>query len=77
MPRWNEKACRVSIFRRLGADLQEKHEYLRSLGVKHITSSRNGARFEEEMRSFLEKESLESASRKQTVPQTLAKRMQK
>ena len=55
--------------------MQEKHEYLRSLGVKHITSSRNGARFEEEMRSFLEKESLESESRKQSFLKTLSKKI--
>ena len=43
----------VPVCRDLG---QAKHEYLRSIGVKHITSSRSGARFEEEMRSFLDKE---------------------
>ncbi|CAJ1350508.1 unnamed protein product, partial [Effrenium voratum] len=39
------------VFATAGAD--EKHEFLRSLGVKYITSSRNGAKFEEDMKSFL------------------------
>lgn len=34
-----------------GAD--EKHQFLRSMGVKYITSSRNGAKFEEDMKAFL------------------------
>lgn len=61
------------------AGAEEKHEYLRSIGVKHITSSRNGARFEEEMRSFLEKEGLEgvdvvlnSLSHDDYIPRSLA-----
>lgn len=61
------------------AGAEEKHEYLRSLGVKHITSSRNGARFEEEMRSFLEKDGLEgvdvvlnSLSHDDYIPRSLA-----
>ncbi|CAK0873388.1 unnamed protein product, partial [Prorocentrum cordatum] len=36
------------------AGAEEKHEYLRSLGVKHITSSRDGKRFEADMRGFLD-----------------------
>ena len=58
---------------------KEKHEYLRSLGVKHLTSSRNGARFEEEMRSFLEQEGAEgvdvvlnSLSHDDYIPRSLA-----
>ena len=34
-----------------GAD--EKHQFLRSMGVKYITSSRNGAKFEDDMKAFL------------------------
>ncbi|CAJ1440834.1 unnamed protein product, partial [Effrenium voratum] len=41
----------AEVFATAGAD--EKHEFLRSLGVKYITSSRNGAKFEEDMKSFL------------------------
>ncbi|CAK9056190.1 Phenolphthiocerol/phthiocerol polyketide synthase subunit C ((Phenol)carboxyphthiodiolenone synthase subunit C) (Beta-ketoacyl-acyl-carrier-protein synthase I) (Phthiocerol synthesis polyketide synthase type I PpsC) [Durusdinium trenchii] len=35
------------------AGAEEKHEFLRSMGVKYITSSRNGAKFEEDMKNFL------------------------
>jgi len=35
------------------AGAEEKHEFLRSLGVKYITSSRNGAKFEEDMTRML------------------------
>ncbi|CAE7746767.1 ppsC, partial [Symbiodinium pilosum] len=61
------------------AGAEEKHEYLRSLGVKYITSSRNGARFEEEMRAFLEREGAEgvdvvlnSLSHDDYIPRSLA-----
>ena len=39
--------------------VQEKHAYLRSLGVKYITSSRSGNKFEADMKIFLEKEAAE------------------
>eukprot|EP00928_Gymnodinium_smaydae_P004000 TRINITY_DN11406_c0_g2_i2.p1 TRINITY_DN11406_c0_g2~~TRINITY_DN11406_c0_g2_i2.p1 ORF type:complete len:2568 (+),score=644.11 TRINITY_DN11406_c0_g2_i2:184-7887(+) len=45
----------AEVFATAGAD--EKHEYLRSLGVKYITTSRNGARFEKEMGDFLKEAS--------------------
>ena len=35
------------------AGAEEKHEFLRSLGVKCTTSSRNGAKMEEDMKQFL------------------------
>eukprot|EP00438_Fugacium_kawagutii_P009336 Skav234554 [mRNA] locus=scaffold2556:444288:449022:+ [translate_table: standard] len=37
----------------------EKHAYLRSLGVKYITSSRSGNKFEADMKNFLEQEDAE------------------
>lgn len=40
-------------------NFQEKHAYLRSLGVKYITSSRSGNKFEADMKSFLEQEDAE------------------
>ena len=41
----------AQVYATAGAD--EKHEFLRSLGVKFITSSRNGAKFEQDMKTFL------------------------
>ena len=41
----------TQVYATAGAD--EKHEFLRSMGVKYITSSRNGAKFEEDMKAFL------------------------
>ena len=39
---------------------QEKHEYLRSkFGVKYITSSRSGIKFEEDMKTFLAEEGVD------------------
>jgi len=35
------------------AGAEEKHEYLRKLGVKYITSSRNGQQFQNDMNNFL------------------------
>eukprot|EP00913_Durusdinium_trenchii_P002896 g2683.t1 len=35
------------------AGAEEKHEFLRKMGVKYITSSRNGNKFEEDMKNFL------------------------
>eukprot|EP00927_Polykrikos_kofoidii_P027406 TRINITY_DN24121_c0_g1_i1.p1 TRINITY_DN24121_c0_g1~~TRINITY_DN24121_c0_g1_i1.p1 ORF type:complete len:1726 (+),score=253.18 TRINITY_DN24121_c0_g1_i1:168-5180(+) len=42
----------AEVFATAGAE--EKHEYLRSLGVKYITSSRNGDRFARDMQTFFE-----------------------
>ncbi|CAK9102638.1 unnamed protein product [Durusdinium trenchii] len=44
----------AEVFATAGAE--EKHQYLRSLGVKYITSSRNGSKFEEDMTNFLAKD---------------------
>lgn len=44
----------ATVFATAGA--QEKHEFLRSLGVKYITSSRNGAQFEEDMKRMLKED---------------------
>ena len=38
---------------------QEKHAFLRDLGVKYITSSRNGDKFETDMKTFLEQDGAE------------------
>ena len=38
---------------------QEKHAFLRDLGVKYITSSRNGNKFETDMKTFLEQDGAE------------------
>eukprot|EP00931_Biecheleriopsis_adriatica_P048348 TRINITY_DN27935_c0_g1_i1.p1 TRINITY_DN27935_c0_g1~~TRINITY_DN27935_c0_g1_i1.p1 ORF type:complete len:5156 (-),score=1260.04 TRINITY_DN27935_c0_g1_i1:82-15549(-) len=61
------------------AGAEEKHEFLRSLGVKYITSSRNGAKFEEDMRRFLKEEGadgvdvvLNSLSHDGYIPRSLA-----
>ena len=35
------------------AGAEEKHAFLRGLGVKYITSSRNGQKFEDDMKGFL------------------------
>ncbi|CAL1148755.1 unnamed protein product [Cladocopium goreaui] len=49
----------VQYAQRLGAEVyttagrEEKRQYLRDLGVKYITSSRNGEEFEKEMKEFL------------------------
>ena len=40
----------MQVYATTGSD--EKHEFLRALGVKFVTSSRNAAQFEEEMRAF-------------------------
>eukprot|EP00435_Cladocopium_sp_Y103_P074523 s357_g49.t1 len=47
----------AEVFATAGAE--EKHSYLRSLGVKYITSSRSGNKFEADMKNFLEKEGAE------------------
>ncbi|CAE8615450.1 unnamed protein product [Polarella glacialis] len=61
------------------AGAEEKHEFLRSLGVKYITSSRNGAKFEEDMKRFLKDEGvdgidvvLNSMSHDDYIPRSLA-----
>eukprot|EP00439_Symbiodinium_sp_Y106_P081712 s190_g20.t2 len=41
----------AEVYATAGAD--SKHEFLRSLGVKFVTSSRNAAQFEEELSGFL------------------------
>eukprot|EP00435_Cladocopium_sp_Y103_P027063 s784_g6.t1 len=41
------------------AGAEEKHEFLRSLGVKYITSSRNGNKFEEDMKNFLKEQGVD------------------
>ncbi|CAK9057424.1 Mycoketide-CoA synthase (Polyketide synthase Pks12), partial [Durusdinium trenchii] len=38
------------------AGAEEKHEFLRKMGVKYITSSRNGNKFEEDMKNFLKEQ---------------------
>ncbi|CAJ1437568.1 unnamed protein product, partial [Effrenium voratum] len=38
------------------AGAEEKHEFLRGLGVKYITSSRNGSKFEEDMKRFMQEQ---------------------
>merc|ERR1712232_830452 len=47
----------ATIFATAGA--KEKHDFLRDLGVKYITSSRDGKQFEEDMRQFLKQEGAE------------------
>jgi len=59
------------------AGAEEKHAFLRSLGVKYITSSRNGERFEQDMRGFLGGENgidvvLNSLSHDDYIPRSLA-----
>ncbi|CAE8623413.1 unnamed protein product [Polarella glacialis] len=67
----------AEVFATAGAD--EKHDFLRGLGVKYITSSRNGAKFEEEMRQFLQEDGAEgvdvvlnSLSHDDYIPRSLA-----
>ena len=62
-----------------GRSLEEKHEYLRSLGVKFITSSRNGVKFEADMQKFLEQDGadgvdvvLNSLSHDDYIPRSLS-----
>eukprot|EP00434_Breviolum_minutum_P030487 symbB.v1.2.026959.t1/scaffold2733.1/size72009/2 len=47
----------AEIFATAGAE--EKHAFLRNLGVKYITSSRNGDKFETDMKTFLEQDGAE------------------
>merc|ERR1712151_1373000 len=61
------------------AGAPEKHEFLRSLGVKYITSSRNGQQFEEDMQRFLKESGadgidvvLNSLSHDDYIPRSLA-----
>jgi thioesterase domain-containing protein/acyl carrier protein len=61
------------------AGSEEKHEFLRSLGVKHIASSRDGSRFEQDMKGFLDKAGydgidvvLNSLSHDDYIPRSLA-----
>eukprot|EP00931_Biecheleriopsis_adriatica_P047752 TRINITY_DN27548_c0_g2_i1.p1 TRINITY_DN27548_c0_g2~~TRINITY_DN27548_c0_g2_i1.p1 ORF type:complete len:4734 (-),score=1179.49 TRINITY_DN27548_c0_g2_i1:215-14152(-) len=61
------------------AGAEEKHNFLRGLGVKHITSSRNGAKFEEDMKQFLKEAGadgidvvLNSLSHDDYIPRSLA-----
>jgi len=61
------------------AGAEEKHEYLRGLGVKYITSSRNGKQFEDDMKRFLEESGadgidvvINSLSHDDYIPRSLA-----
>lgn len=61
------------------AGAEEKHAYLRSLGVKYITSSRNGQKFEDDMKGFLQESGakgidvvLNSLSHDDYIPRSLA-----
>ncbi|CAE7249833.1 ppsC, partial [Symbiodinium sp. CCMP2456] len=61
------------------AGASEKHEFLRGLGVKYITSSRNGQKFEDDMKKLLEEQRvdgidvvLNSLSHDDYIPRSLA-----
>ncbi|CAE8655636.1 unnamed protein product [Polarella glacialis] len=65
------------VFATAGAE--DKHDFLRSLGVKYITSSRDGAKFKEEMRQMLKDDGAEgvdvvlnSLSHDDYIPRSLA-----
>ena len=67
----------MQVYATAGAD--EKHEFLRALGVKFVTSSRNAAQFEEDMRAFLVQSQadgvdvvLNSLSHDEYIPRSLA-----
>jgi len=67
----------AEVFATAGA--QEKHDFLRNLGVKYITSSRSGAQFEEDMKRFLKEAGadgvdvvLNSLSHDDYIPRSLA-----
>lgn len=61
------------------AGSEEKHEYLRGLGVDRITTTRNGQKFEDEMKQFLKEDGLtgidvviNSLSHDDYIPRSLA-----
>eukprot|EP00933_Yihiella_yeosuensis_P033453 TRINITY_DN27154_c0_g1_i1.p1 TRINITY_DN27154_c0_g1~~TRINITY_DN27154_c0_g1_i1.p1 ORF type:complete len:1548 (+),score=394.66 TRINITY_DN27154_c0_g1_i1:542-4645(+) len=67
----------AKVFATAGAE--EKHEFLRKQGVKFITSSRNGTKFEEDMKKFLKEDGAEgvdvvlnSLSHDDYIPRSLA-----
>ncbi|CAE7460662.1 ppsC, partial [Symbiodinium sp. KB8] len=67
----------AEVYATAGAD--EKHQFLRSMGVKYITSSRNGAKFEDDMKAFLAEAGddgidvvLNSLSHDDYIPRSLA-----
>ena len=61
------------------AGVEEKHQFLRDLGVKYITSTRDGAKFEAETKEFLKKSGrkgidvvINSLSHDDYIPRSLA-----
>jgi len=61
------------------AGSEDKHAFLRNLGVKRITSTRDGAKFEEEMKKFLKEDGIDgvdvvlnSLSHDDYIPRSLA-----